>query len=471
MKAARWIVATPSATATLLAPALWNGFPLIEHDTGGYLARWFEGTLVVSRSTVYGLFAVAGWPLDFWPQVVLQAAATVWVLALVLRSYGFGGRPWTLLALVVALCATTTLPWIAGILLTDIFAGLAVLALHLVVMRADTLGRGERVALVLFVAFCGATHSATFLVLLGLAAVALVAAAFGRRIVAFAGALRAVAAVALAAVMLVSANFAISGEIAWTPGGYSIVFARMVQDGIVTRYLDAHCGEKSFKLCPYRHSFPPTADDFLWAPDSIFDKLGRFNGLDDEMRTIVRGSLVEYPGVQLEAALAAAGKQLISVGTGEGVLAPLPHTYGIITRYMPSVAPAMNAARQQRGELHFAAINAVHVPVALATMALLPLLVVLGLRRRGYRDVALLAATVSLAILGNAVVCGALSNPHDRYGARLAWVPLVVASLALLRRQSVPADAHGRRASHRSRQAAARSANLIRFAQMRHPIW
>jgi hypothetical protein len=153
------------------------------------------------------------------------------------------------------------------------------------------------------------------------------------------------------------------------------------------------------------------------------------------------------------------------------VLAPLPHTYGIITRYMPSVAPAMNAARQQRGELHFAAINAVHVPVALATMALLPLLVVLGLRRRGYRDVALLAATVSLAILGNAVVCGALSNPHDRYGARLAWVPLVVASLALLRRQSVPADAHGRRASHRSRQAAARSANLIRFAQMRHPIW
>src|SRR6185437_11841821 len=106
-----------------------------------------------------------------------------------------------------------------------------------------------------FVAFCGATHSATFIVLLGLAAVALVAAAFARRIVAFAGALRAAAAVALAAVMLVSANFAISGEIAWTPGGYSIVFARMVQDGIVTRYLDAHCGETSFKLCPYRHSF------------------------------------------------------------------------------------------------------------------------------------------------------------------------------------------------------------------------
>src|SRR5215469_13110130 len=165
MRIANWVVAALAATATLLAPALWNGFPLLEYDTGGYLARWFEGSLVPSRSTVYGLFAVAGWPLDFWPVVVVQAAATIWVLALVLRSYGLGGRPWTLLGVVVALSATTTLPWLAAILLTDIFAGLAVLALHLVVMRAGTLGRGERFALVLFIAFCGATHSATFLVL------------------------------------------------------------------------------------------------------------------------------------------------------------------------------------------------------------------------------------------------------------------------------------------------------------------
>jgi len=441
MKAANSAVAALAAMVALLAPALWNGFPLLEYDTGGYLARWFEGYLVPSRSVVYGLFLVAGWPLDFWPIVALQAAATVWVLAVVLRSYGFGKRPWTLFAVVAALSATTTLPWIAGILLTDIFAGLAVLALHLVVMRADTLRRGERAALVPFIAFCGATHSATFLVLLGLAAAALAVALIDRRIVALVSALRAAAAVALAAAMLVTANFALSGELAWTPGGYGIVFARMLQDGIVTRYLDAHCAEEAFRLCPYRHRFPPTADDFLWQYGSIFDKLGRFKGLGDEMRTIVLGSLVEYPGEQLKAALLASAKQLISVGTGEGVLTPLPHTYAIMQRYTPAVVPAMHAARQQHGELRFAPINAVHVPVALATMALLPLLFALGLRRRDYLDIGLLAATVSLAILANAVVCGTLSNPHDRYGARLAWVPLTVAALALLRRQGIVAEA------------------------------
>ncbi|MPZ40224.1 MAG: hypothetical protein GEU95_19635, partial [Rhizobiales bacterium] len=42
----------------LLGPALWNGFPLLQYDTGGYLARWYEGHLEESRSTVYGLYLV-----------------------------------------------------------------------------------------------------------------------------------------------------------------------------------------------------------------------------------------------------------------------------------------------------------------------------------------------------------------------------------------------------------------------------
>lgn len=31
--------------------------------------------------------------------------------------------------------------------------------------------------------------------------------------------------------MLLGTNFALSGQLAWTPGGYGIVFARMMEDG------------------------------------------------------------------------------------------------------------------------------------------------------------------------------------------------------------------------------------------------
>jgi hypothetical protein len=81
-------------------------------------------------------------------------------------------------------------------------------------------------------------------------------------------------------------NFALSGQLAWTPGGYGIVFARMMEDGIVARYLEDHCPDARLRLCPYRHRLPRTADEFLWSKGP-FDELGRFAGLGEEMRTIV----------------------------------------------------------------------------------------------------------------------------------------------------------------------------------------
>jgi hypothetical protein len=38
-----------------------------------------------------------------------------------------------------------------------------------------------------------------------------------------------------------------------------------------------------------------------------------------------------------------------------------------------------------------------------------------------------------VALLGNAFVCGALSNPHDRYGARMVWIAAFAVTLALSR--------------------------------------
>ena len=65
----------------------------MEYDTGGYLARWFEGYLVPSRSTTYGLFLAAGWPLDFWPIVILQAIAAVWIIGLLLADASLSAHP------------------------------------------------------------------------------------------------------------------------------------------------------------------------------------------------------------------------------------------------------------------------------------------------------------------------------------------------------------------------------------------
>src|SRR5262249_5590903 len=159
-----------AAVFLLLIPALWNGFPFLFFDTGGYLALRFDGTLAAGRSLVYGLWLSAGAFGNLWPLVIAQSALTVWIVALVLKSHGLGGKPLTLVVLVALLAVATSVPWLAGQLMPDIFAGLSVLALYLLVFRPEALVGWERVALAAVLAFAAASHNATLAVLLVLLA-------------------------------------------------------------------------------------------------------------------------------------------------------------------------------------------------------------------------------------------------------------------------------------------------------------
>ncbi|EJW12479.1 hypothetical protein A33M_2051 [Rhodovulum sp. PH10] len=431
----------------LLLPALWNRFPLLQYDSGGYIARWYEDWLVPSRSTTFGLFLHLGeWP-DFWPVIVVQSALTVWVVGLTLRVFGLGGKPWRSAALIGGLAVATALPWLTSAILTDVFVGLGVLALHLLVVRPAALRRGETIGLFLVVAFAAASHTGTLAVLLALVAAAFAATLVRRPVAPLAAIGRGAAALLVGAAMLLATNLALGHRLAWTPGGYAIPFGRMLQDGIVARYLDDTCGRKVFALCPYRHDLPATADLFFWG-GSMFDRLGRFDGMAAEMRAIVRGSLAAYPGLQAEKAAEATAEQLAANGTGWGMGDDLWHTYGIIGHYLPGMVPAMRAARQQRGEIDFARLNRLHRPVAAISMILAVGLIGWSVVRRRpapLAPLALLASSVMLAILANAVVCGAISGPHDRYGARVAWLAtLVVAMAAMAMVQARRRDGTGR---------------------------
>ncbi|WP_164718638.1 hypothetical protein [Bradyrhizobium sp. LVM 105] len=416
----------------MIAPALWNGYPLLQWDTGGYLARWYEGYLVPSRSTVFGLYLHYGESFGFWINLAVQSLATLWLLQLTLRVLSMM-QTFRFVAISLGLIVSTALPWLASMLLTDIFAGLSILSLFLLVVGAGRTSTLEKISLFVFTAFAAATHSATLGVLLGLCAIGWIARPFLRQRLPLAGFAQASLTIVAGGLMLVSANYALSGKLAWTPGGYGVAFGRMMQDGIVARYLSDHCPRERYKLCPYRNELPATADEFLWG-NSMFNTLGRFEGMNDEMGYIVVQSIKDYPAWQAGAALRAMGQQLLHVATGEGTNGWIPHTRGIIERYIPAQAAPMRAARQQNWQLDFTAINWLHVPVALASM--LALLALLGhaLASRRLDDLTLLAATVTLALLGNAFICAVISGPHDRYGARMVWVATFVVLMAVTRR-------------------------------------
>src|SRR5262249_23528871 len=149
-----------------------------------------------------------------------------WILHLSLRVLNLA-QPFRLLAISLTLILTTALPWLVSLLLTDIFAGLSVLSLFMLVVHGDKVSRLEKASLFRFAACAAASPSATLGVLFGLCLLALLARPWLRARIVLSGVIHGMLALVAGAAMLFAANVALSGQFAWTPGGVGVAFGRM----------------------------------------------------------------------------------------------------------------------------------------------------------------------------------------------------------------------------------------------------
>jgi hypothetical protein len=438
IKRLAWPAAILLLLLALIAPALWNGFPLIFADTGGYVLRPFEGTLAYGRSALYGAFLASGISLEFWPNILLQAGLAIWIIALTLRTHLGELRLGTLLLVVLGLGCLTSLPWTASQLMPDVFVLLAALALHLLAFHPTTLTRGETVGLGAVVAFAIASHMS----ILGLALALLAAYALARLVATHTQLPRPhllppVLAVCAGIGLALTSNAVIAGQFAFTPGGPNFLFARLLQDGIVQRYLDRACPDPSLHICTYRDELPTATEDWLWWSDSPFYKLGGWQDFTPEAQHIILATLRSEPGAHVVSAAGDALEQLVAVWTGDGISPENnQHAEWAMSEVAPRAMPHFRAAAQQRAALDFTAINWVQLPLALLASAAAPVILV-ALRKRAPL-IAALALSAVVALTANAAICGIFSSTNARYQSRLvpiATLTLAIAGLELARRR------------------------------------
>jgi len=430
----RWIdwLAVLGMTGTLLWPAFWNGFSLIFPDTGGYLLRPLEGTVGYGRSAFYGAFLAAGMPLDFWPNIVVQALVTVFLIRTLVRTHGLDHDSYRVLVITLALAALSSLPWYVSQLMPDILVGWAVIALYLLAFRRSDLGPFEMPALIALTACAIASHMAILALSSGLLAwfvlMRLVAPWIGLLRPRLAG-----PALAVAAGILLSpvSTYLVTGKFAFTPGGSTFVFGRLVQDGLVRRYLDDHCPDKTVKLCRYEKDMPDTADEWLWTSTTPLYKLGGWKAFRPEAERLIAATLRLYPYQHIRTAVEAAIDQFLMFRTKLSV-EPDDNVH-VIATFDEELSSAANArflaARQQHDQPDISAINVIHVPIAAVSLGAIAFIAIF--KQPKWIDPALrtLCATVLLALLGNAVICGVLSNPDDRYQNRLIWLAVLAAAI------------------------------------------
>ncbi len=435
-----YAVAMAILALMLLSAAAWNGFPLIFYDTGAYVLEGLGHVFVVERAPVYAeLLFLAGAQFSLWPVVILQALVTSYMILEVARAEvpGLTLRGFTVLGGV--LCLVSGITWYVGQVEPDLFTPVVILGTYLLLFRSARLGKAGQRWVTGLTGLAVACHPSHLGLLGGLliGAGLLRLAARRRPFLPGADLGRGLVCLATALGIIVAGNFVLTGKIFISKSGSVFLFARLMQDGIVQRLMDDTCppqGTIAWRLCGYKDRLPKTANAWLWGADSGFRALGGFTSQaqqDEDRRAIVE-SLKRYPGMHLRAALRNSALQFLQFRTGDGIESQLSVLEPGFKRMIPAQLPAYLKARQQRGLIRFKVLNLVHVPVgAMSILGLLLLLQNAG--ARGAWGEASLPALVLLGLIGNAIICGTFSNPHDRYQSRLIWLPSLVLLVAVAR--------------------------------------
>jgi hypothetical protein len=426
------LAGVPMLAAIFLGVAAWNGFPLMFYDTGAYLAEGLSGDFLVERSPVYSLLLFfAGSGFSLWPVVILQALMTGYLIALVARIEVPGLKLPGLAAIGIALILLTGIGWYVGQVEPDCMTALLVLGCYLLLFRFSSLddtARGLVLAITALAVACHPSHLgliAGFLIVgVGLHLFAHLMPRLPRPRLRPAS-----IAFALSLGLTLASNLALAHGFFLSRSGSVFVFARLMQDGIIQRLLHDTCPQSGYQLCPYQRQLPHNANAWLWGQNSLFHREGGFANSQAEDNRMIVESLKRYPLMQAKAALYDSVLQFFEFRTGDGIESQINIIWPELKKVAPGELPAYTRARQQRQKIRFQSINMVDVTVGMLSLLGILMLLSHSAHRRRWDEMSL-PGLVLLGLIGNAIICGTFSNPHDRYQSRLMWLPALTLLLA-----------------------------------------
>jgi hypothetical protein len=353
-----------------------------------------------------------------------------------------------LLSLAVLLTLGTSLPWIVGWMMPDIFTPLMIIALALLFFAQDALPRPSEILLVFLIGAALAFHQANLPVAFWTFPAFGLCALLGwrPRKPFFRGLFASGIGLTLGVVALVGMEL-LSGRFGLSSSGSVYLLARMLGDGTALSYLEQVCPQQHFAICPHldelkslnsRHP-GELADYFLAGP--LWSELGGFRAEEAEAAAIVGGTLLNYPVAEFRAAVHNGWRQLFCFRTGPE-LKPYSEPafyvpFAIRAVFGPAIYDNYRQSKQMRNILEFDTINRIHLTVVIASsLLLIGFLVARGVKKQSRSFYATIFVTTLVA--GNAFTLGVLSGPTERYQSRVIWLVPLLAGCIVLKRLPYP---------------------------------
>ncbi|MDB5687732.1 MAG: hypothetical protein JWR77_2321, partial [Rhizorhabdus sp.] len=384
--------------------------------------------------TIAPIHMIAG----LWAVIFVQSLFTTWLVGRVLTALFGPGSPWRLLLTMALLSALSSLPWVAGQVMPDLFSGMMALVIFLLVFGHRDLARWEKWAFPVLLAGMASFHYSHLLIGGSVTVVAIIFAwAIGDRAGAKIGGAKALGAIVVAGLALSTLNLAFAGSFRPSLLSNTFIFVKLLDERLAQGPMNAACAKRRMIVCEALAKVNNPADPlpgqaYLWSGIRVrSDKEGA--QLRAEETDLMKATIAAQPIEVIRHAFIEAGRQIVNARAGDGlwVFDDSMQVAQQIRHHFPASVPAWEASLQQHDKME-PLRRIPDRPIALIVALLSPLIVFLSLRR-GDRLLAGFAVIAVTMVLMNGAVCGALSLILDRYQSRALWVLPLLGILALYR--------------------------------------
>lgn len=409
-----------------------------------------ENTVDGSRSATYALISGILARLGFLEGLTLLSAVavmlSVWLpMRLAQRQLGLHISLAQMVCLPIIVASLGSLPFFVAYLMPDTFAPVLILSIATLTVFGRSMRWWEALLAIAIGSFAIVSHlSHLAIAALLVPASALVAVIQSRRRWWLPPALvLAVVGIGFAeqSLLRTAAREVADSDVIIKP----YITARLIQDGPGLRYLEQHCPDPAIATCKLYDALQLSDDPYrLTATHIVFEtseRLGSFRLMSpqdqkavaenqipfffdvlraapvDTTLAFVKNMLIQSHWVSVEMTLPT--DKIVAQNAGVSGLASGPFEHGRLTRNLAWFGPVTTMQ------------NMLYL-VSLAVIAVLLLW-----PRRVPGKIKALAVMLLFGILANALVCGGISQPATRYGARVIWLlPLAATILVLFFRRA-----------------------------------
>jgi hypothetical protein len=415
------------AVCALVSIALYNGYPTVFSDTGGYLLTGkFFVALAPFRAPGYSIFTrLTSLGISAWFTIAAQAVMAVYVLYETCNYLIEADRKFadlSFLASVCAMAALTSLPWLVSLLMPDVFAGVLFLSAFLLAFAGE-LRHIQRIVLAAIFMISVAAHTSLFPIAT-LFVVAVVILRFVSRTPRIFPSTSAVLLWLL--VPIIASGFLTAGlnrqmglGFRLSPSRDAFMLARLFGDGLAADYLREICPKRQFISCRYLSHLPRTQEEFLFQHPLLAELL---RGHQDEMEKIVRGTILAYPVRFVKSGAEETLLQLTALRTGDEIRSYGAKQWnsGVVLQVFPGDWKAFLNARQYRDRLIPLADASAVVDTTVFWLSLAICLFLAGTGR--FRRLNMFFYSAIAYLLINASICATFGGVYDRYQGRVAWI-------------------------------------------------